>query len=1301
MLAALLLLTLATVPARGATPLPIEALFESPGLFGTPPSTLKWSPDGTTLAFRWARPGAGARSLWLVDADGANLRRAEEGVAAGVSEFVWLEDGSGFLLLSESKLWSLKLDGGTRSLVSEVAPGAHDLGLAPDGRSASFLLAGDLVLIDLESSTTRTLSRVGIAPLSVPPTARYSRPEREIGPGIWGGPTYAWSPDGGLIAVHHVDRRRMRSVPFPNYLADETNPNPVRRGYPGDSNEARRVGLLDPSDGRLRLLELDDPQSHQIVGFAWSASNDLLIDVASDTNTLRRLYVLRSGESTPELIWESRRDSRIYTRFAARWAANGRDIVVLSDHQDYYGLYRLPAQAGAQLQRLDDPDYDVLGPPKITGNGTLIYETTAGRPAEQHIMRRRPGAEVGAPEYLTTQPGHHTAYPAPSGGAVAMLRSDDRSPPELYMLAAGERELRRVTQSTTDAFGDFALAQVRYLSVPATDERPALAIRLSVPADFDETRRYPVLFGPMYSNTVRNRWGAAYTLMQQALTQRGYLVVQVDVRGSTGYGRDFREAFLNDFAGGDIEDIEDAVEHLKGLPYVDGDRLGIWGSSYGGTLTVYTLLKKPGLFAAGVGAASAVDPYFFGTDDVAIVRRPGDGSGIFERRAEDLVANLEDALLLVHGMQDQVVPFKTVASLADAFIRAGKPIETAFLPGATHGWRREPPYDRHVFSRMVEFFDRHLKAPARADARAKPSDETPLDPDIVAAIDSFVRGTPFKDDLDPATARTGRALPPLQANYDVQRYHLNLRVMPSDHAIDGSVTVDFLALENLRSIELDLDPDLTVDRVSSGDDDLAVVRNGDRFRIDLANPMAAGERATVVVEYSGKPHVALVPPWHGGFVWSEVDGKPWFATAVQTEGCDLWWPCKDSYADKPDSGIAVSITAPDSISVASIGRLARVEDAQEGWKTWHWESRHPYTGYAVAINGGPFERVRRQYRGINGTRFAVEFWALEKNADKAEALVESDVVPDLEFFERLLGPYPWGDEKAGFVETPHLGMEHQTINGYGEQYARGRYGYDWLLHHELAHEWFGNIMTHEGPEDAWLHEGYAAYMQAVYAEETMGSLGYFDHLYGAYTSNANCAAVVDPAVADVGEAFDNRDIYTKGAWLLHTVRRHIGETAFWRGTRRLLYDTAEPWDLSYPIQARYRSTDDFIRIMSDEAGEELRWLVEGILYDGAMPVLAVERGDGEALLTWELSSDRPFPMPVTVAINEERRRLTMGPQPTRIIVPDDARFVVDPDSALFRSLPIIGDCAEQTENRVDSRIERYSKMARDYGWQRP
>lgn len=707
-------------PAR--TDLSLEALLARPGIFGTQPSGLAWSPDGAHLAFRWAEPGAQRRGLWLVDASGETLRRVDRAAesAASVREIAWSADGASLYSLRGDQLWQSDPADGREVALHAAGSGASDLKVSPDGRYASYLRGGDLWLFDLQAQRERALTDLGLPPLSEPPTGRYSRAEREIGPGIWGGPTYVWSPEGDRIAVHHVDRRGMRPVPFPNYLADETDPNPVRRGYPGDANEARRVGLLRVDEGELTLLELDDPESYQIVGFDFSARGDLLVDTASDTATDRRVYTVAAGSSVPALLWESRRESRIYTSFAARWATGGDAVIVLSDHEDRYGLYRLPvAQAGAPgtgatPSRLDDPSDDVLSPPKIAG-GAIFFEANAGNPAHRQVFRLDPGAS--APRQLTRAPGQHVASPAPAGSAVAIIHSHDRNPPELFLLSAGDAAPRRITHSPTPAFDDFPLAQVRYLQVPGEGSAPPLHMRLMAPADFEPTRRYPVLFGPMYSNTVRNRWGSGSGLMQQALTQHGYLVVQIDMRGSTGYGRAFREAFLNDFAGGDIEDIERAVEYLKTLPWVDGARLGIWGSSYGGTLTVYSLLKKPGLFAAGVAAAAAVDPAFFGTDDVAIVGRPEDGTGIFARRAEHLVEQLEDELLLVHGLQDQVVPFKTMASLTDAFIRAAKDVETAMLPAATHGWSRDPAYGRYVFRRLLEFFDRHLQ-PAEGDPAA-------------------------------------------------------------------------------------------------------------------------------------------------------------------------------------------------------------------------------------------------------------------------------------------------------------------------------------------------------------------------------------------------------------------------------------------------------------------------------------------------------------------------------------------------------------------------------------------------------
>lgn len=577
-------------------------------------------------------------------------------------------------------------------------------------------------------------------------------------------------------------------------------------------------------------------------------------------------------------------------------------------------------------------------------------------------------------------------------------------------------------------------------------------------------------------------------------------------------------------------------------------------------------------------------------------------------------------------------------------------------------------------------------------------------PAVIAALEAAARGDAHPDALHPQTDKSGPPMSALQRAFDVKHYALDLRVMPATRTIAGQVTLRFEALSDVSVIELDLSPKLAVDGATQDGSDLAIIRDEGRFRVNLIAPLSAGEEASVSIQYSGAPHVAMAPPWFGGFVWSEVDGVPWFATAVQGDGCDLWWPCKDNFRDKPDDGVSVAVAAPRGVKVASIGKLVAMEEGSDGFDTWRWQSRHPYAGYAVAINGGPYERIEQTYSGVNGTSYPIEFWALAKNANQARDLVASDVIPDLEFFERMIGPYPWGDEKVGFVETPHLGMEHQTINGYGEQYKRGKHGFDGLLHHELAHEWFGNVMTHATPEDVWLHEGYGAYMQAVYAEETVGRMGYYDLLYGAYVSNEHCLPVANPAAGDVGEAFDNRDIYTKGTWMLHTLREYIGEKAFWAGTRRLIYNTSEPWSLSYPIAFRYRSTDDFVRIMSEEAGQDVSWLIDMYLREAEMPELMTRRdasANGSRLsLRWSVPGDRDFPMPVEVSIDGRVQVVAVGSEATTLDVPEGARVLIDPQSKILRALPIIGDCSEQTDAQIQANIERFTRMAKEYGWRR-
>ena len=195
------------------------------------------------------------------------------------------------------------------------------------------------------------------------------------------------------------------------------------------------------------------------------------------------------------------------------------------------------------------------------------------------------------------------------------------------------------------------------------------------------------------------------------------------------------------------------------------------------------------------------------------------------------------------------------------------------------------------------------------------------------------------------------------------------------------------------------------------------------------------------MHYSGKPHIALNAPWSGGFVWSETEnGTPWIATAVQGEGCDIFWPCKDHFADKAES-MAISITVPKTLSAVTNGVLLSINDIGEDKHRFNWKLSVPASDYNIALNIGPFTRIQQSYRSVNGESVPIEFWALNKNADKAQTMIDEDLLQQISFFEKILGPYPWGDQKLGFVETPHLGMEHQTINAYVREHDQDEINY--------------------------------------------------------------------------------------------------------------------------------------------------------------------------------------------------------------------------------------------------------------------
>lgn len=521
-----------------------------------------------------------------------------------------------------------------------------------------------------------------------------------------------------------------------------------------------------------------------------------------------------------------------------------------------------------------------------------------------------------------------------------------------------------------------------------------------------------------------------------------------------------------------------------------------------------------------------------------------------------------------------------------------------------------------------------------------------------------------------------------QAAFDVTYYDLALTVSPSDSSIKGTLTVSARVVGPTEVVALDLDTLLAIGSVSLTDLESAVPlpfrRSGGRVFIDLPYTKQPGDGLSLTVTYGGRPRVAPRPPWDGGVQWASTpSGAPWIATSNQTIGADAWWPSKDHVSDKPDS-MSIRVTVPEPLVAASNGRLERVTENGDGTSTYHWFVSTPISAYNVALNIAPYEVIEEEVESVSGETIPVFFWVLPENLEDGYALMP-EILAHLRWFEETLGPYPFRADKYGVAQTPHLGMEHQSIIAYGANFDNGSmtggvdWGFDALHHHELSHEWWGNLVTNADWKDMWIHEGFGSYMQALWLEDTQGIERYHEYMNSIRRAIGNRRPTAPRHSLSAQEVYGS-DIYFKGAWVLHTLRWLLGEEALHEALRRLAYPTEEAARATDGSQTRFVSTADVVTVFEEVSGRELDWLFEAYLRQAELPELVVdiepaagEAGDRAMELAWEVPGDLPFPMPIPVGLGERTVIVEMSDGTGRVRAPAGVEPVVDPEGWVLRS----------------------------------
>lgn len=541
-----------------------------------------------------------------------------------------------------------------------------------------------------------------------------------------------------------------------------------------------------------------------------------------------------------------------------------------------------------------------------------------------------------------------------------------------------------------------------------------------------------------------------------------------------------------------------------------------------------------------------------------------------------------------------------------------------------------------------------------------------------------VLGTPLAAQVKPGeppisaqTKLSGGPRPAEQARLRLAHVDLAVEVFPDTQRISGIATLTLTASGPVSRLLIDLDKNLPVSAVSIDGHALAASAwsNPDgQLAIRLAHPLPAGGTTVARITYGGTPHVAVRAPWDDGFVWSKTPGgKPWIATTSEGYGCDLYWPCLDFPEGEPKT-VDLHVTVPAGLKDVSGGVLVGTQTLSDGRTTWNWHQKSP-NPYSVALNVGPYEELSGSYHSRFGNTIPLHFWYLPEHKAQAPGLF-AEFAPTLDFFEANIGPYPFGDEKVGVVETPHLGMEHQTANAYGNNFKKAPEGFDWLFQHEFSHEWFGNQLTAANWDDYWLHEGYGQYMQPFYGRWREGEARYATMMDKARNNIRNKAPIVSGRVMTEEQVYEDanggpgNDIYDKGAWVLHTLRNLIGDKAFLEVTRREVYGRPDPQPGNFT--PRFGSTREYIDIVRQVTGVDYGWFFDVYLYQAALPELVETRSGNTLTLAWKAPGGKPFPLPIEVSVDGVVQRLAMTGGKDTLAVPADAHVVIDPMARVLR-----------------------------------
>jgi aminopeptidase N len=474
-----------------------------------------------------------------------------------------------------------------------------------------------------------------------------------------------------------------------------------------------------------------------------------------------------------------------------------------------------------------------------------------------------------------------------------------------------------------------------------------------------------------------------------------------------------------------------------------------------------------------------------------------------------------------------------------------------------------------------------------------------------------------------------------RAWWDVTYYHLDIKVNPKDSTITGSNTIRYQVENEYNRMQIDLQKPLEICKVIQEGIELKYQRDGNAFFIELVALQKPGTVKELTVFYTGKPKVAVNPPWDGGITWQkDSNGNPFIASSCQGLGASVWWPNKDHMYDEVES-MLISVNVPGNLTNVSNGRLLSTDKLKDGTKTFNWYVSNPINNYGVNINIGDYVSFSEKYKGEEG-ELDCNYYVLRDNLAQAKEQFK-DVPRMLQAFEHWFGPYPFYEDSYKLVEAPYLGMEHQSSVTYGNKFKNGYRGkdlsgtgwglkFDFIIIHESGHEWFANNITYKDIADMWIHESFTNYSESLFVEYYYGKEAGYEYVRGIRKNIQNDKPIIGAYnVNNEGSS----DMYYKGANMLHTLRQIVNDDEKWRTILRGLNRT---------FYHQTVTTKQIENYLSSAIGIDLDTFFDQYLRDSRIPTLEYYFKGGTLGFRWT-NCVTGFDMPLKIFLNGEEKWL--------------------------------------------------------------